>query len=283
MPKLTIYVFKAILFCMVSAFVFSPSANAQEEFSIQSEHTQDTREFVVHLPKSYDPDREDGYPVIYMLDAGAADKLTAETAAFYHWGDLMPELIVISLKNVRRGPDFLPHYYSFENNDGEQVFGNGRQLLSYIEEELIPYADRTLNTNGDKVFAGHSWGGQYLTYALSQSPGLFDAYFITSPAFGDDGEWSQKTFDALEQAFEKDQGFPDFIYLSSGGDGAPGPLSDAGLLPSYFHLAALLRQHLPEDVKLIHEVHENANHTSNSAISIAKALQLYFAPAPEAE
>jgi len=282
MYKLSVSVLKTVLFFMAFAIASVPLAMAQEELSIQSENTQDTREIVVHLPKNYDPDREEGYPVIYMLDAGAADKLTAETASYYHWGDLMPEVIVIGLKNVARGMDFLPHYYDTKV-DGEQVYGDGKKLLTYIENELIPFVNNQFNTNGDDVFAGHSWAGQYLTYVLGQSPGLFDAYFITSPAFGDVGEWSQKTFDALEQTLKQDQDFPDLIYLSMGGDGSPGPLSDAGLLPEYYRLTALLRRHLPEDVKLHHDVHDSANHTSNSAISIAKALQLHFATNPAAK
>ena len=273
---------KTIMVCVAFSFASAPLAVAQQELSIESEATQETREIVVHLPKEYDPDRDEGYPVIYMLDAGAADKMTAEIASYYHWGDMMPELIVIGLKNVRRGLDFLPHYYEAEI-DGEQVAGNGDKLLAYIENELIPFTESQFNTNGDNVFAGHSWAGQYLTYALSQSPGLFDAYFITSPAFGDDGKWSPKTFEALEQTLSEDQDFPDFVYLSMGGDGAPGPLSDARMLPDYFRLAALLRRHLPEAVTLHHEVFDSANHTSNSAFSMASALQLYFAATPEEE
>ncbi len=282
MQKLSVSVLTTTLFYMAFTVAVTPPATAQEEFSIQSENTQDTREIIVHLPKNYDPDRDEGYPVIYMLDAGSKDKLTAEMASYYHWGDLMPEVIVIGLKNVRRGLDFLPHYHSAEI-DGEQVSGNGDKLLAYIENELIPFANNRFNTNGDDVFAGHSWGGQYLTYALSQSPGLFDAYFITSPAFGDAGKWSRITFDALEQALKQDQDFPDLVYLSTGGDGSPGPLSDSGLLPDYYRLAALLRRHLPEQVEFHHEVHDSANHTSNGAISIAKALQLHFATSPESE
>ena len=282
MCKLSLSVLRTILFYMAFAIASVPLAMAQQELSIESEAMQDTREIVVHLPKEYDPDRDEGYPVIYMLDAGAADKMTAEIASYYHWGDLMPELIVIGLKNVRRGLDFLPHYYDTEV-DGEQVSGNGGKLLAYIENELIPFTNNQFNTNGDDVFAGHSWAGQYLTYALSQSPGLFDAYFITSPAFGDDGKWSHKTFEALEQTLKQDQDFPDLVYLSMGGDGAPGPLSDAGMLPDYFRLAALLRRNLPENVKLHHEVFDSANHTSNSAFSMASALQLHFATSPEAE
>lgn len=282
MRKISISTIKTIFFYIILSIAYSQPANAQQDFSIQSESMQGTREIVVHLPMNYDADRQEGYSVIYMLNAGAADKMTAEIASFYHWGDLMPEVIVIGLKDAGRGPDFLPHYYSFER-DGERIFGNGRNLLSYIENELIPFANKQFNTNGDSVFAGHSWGGQFLTYAMSQSPGLFDAYFITSPAFGEAGKYSSKTFDALEQALKQDQDFPDFIYLSVGGDGSPRPLTDSVLLPEYYRLAALLRQHLPEEVRLHHEVHDDANHTSNSAISIAKALQLYFATRPEIE
>ena len=282
MIKISAQKLKTIMYCLAFSVASAPLAVAQQEFSIESEAMQETREIVVHLPKDYDPDRDEGYPVIYMLDAGAADKMTAEIASYYHWGDLMPELIVIGLKNIRRGRDFLPHYYDVEV-DGEQVFGDGGKLLAYIENELIPFTNNRFNTNGNNVFAGHSWAGQYLTYALSQSPGLFDAYFITSPAFGDDGKWSHKTFEALEQTLSEDQDFPDLVYLSMGGDGAPGPLSDATMLPDYFRLAALLRRHLPETVKLHHEVHDSANHMSNSAISMTWALQLYFAASQEAE
>ena len=266
---------------MTIGIVFTPSAVAQEEFRIQSESMQEVRKIVTYLPENYNPDREEGYPILYMLDVPPKIKLTAEIASYYHWGSLMPELIVVGLIDVG-GVDLLPHYYERETS-GRQTPGNGRKLLTYIEEELIPFVDKQFNTNGNNAVSGHSWGGQFVTYALSQSPGLFDAYFITSPAFGDDGKWSTKTFDALEQTLSQDQDVPDLVYLSVGGDGAPGALSDAGLLPEYYRLAALLRQHLPEEVTLVHEVHDNANHTSNSAISIAKALQLYFAAPSIAE
>ena len=281
MHKHGLSVLKSLLFYLTFSVASAPLAFAQEELSIQSESTQDTREIVVHLPKNYDPDRVEGYPVIYMLDAGSTDKLTAEMASFYHWGDLMPEVIVIGLKNVDRGLDFIPHYDQRER-DGEQVFGNGGKLLAYIENELIPFANNQFNTNGDDVFVGHSAGGRFVTYVLSQSSSLFDAYVITSPSFGL-GRWSQKTFEALEETFKQDLDFPDLVYLSMGGDGSPGPLSDSVLLPDYYRLTALLREYLSKDVKLHHEVHDNANHTSNGAISMAKALQLHFATRPDVE
>ncbi|HSH67420.1 MAG TPA: alpha/beta hydrolase-fold protein, partial [Bacteroidia bacterium] len=101
MHKFGISILKTIILYIAFAFASVPLANAQQELSIQSEIMKETREIVVHLPKNYDPGRAEGYPVIYMLDAGSTDKLTAEIANYYNWGYSMPELIVIGIKNVR--------------------------------------------------------------------------------------------------------------------------------------------------------------------------------------
>ncbi len=269
MFKTSIYTLKALIVSVIFAAAITSIGHAQQDISIQSEIMSENREIVVHLPKDYAPNSETGYPVIYMLDAGSKDKFTAELASYYNWGEIMPKVIIVALKNVRRGIDFLPHYYSVER-DGKQISGNGGKLLSYIQNELIPSVDKQFNTNDQKVFAGHSWAGQFLAYALSQSPGLFDAYFITSPDIGDGERWSAKTFDALKSALKQDHTFPKFIYVSVGGG------EDKSLLADYYRLTALLKQYLPETVKLYHEIHDSAVHESNGAISIPKALQLYF-------
>ena len=276
MVKLGVSTLTALLFCVVFGALSAPLALAQEEFSIQSEAMQETREIVVHLPKNYDPDSEEGYPVIFNLDAGSTDKLIAEIASFYNWAEIMPEVIVVGLKNVRRGVDYLPHYYN-RTRGGEQVIGNGGKLLEYIKDELIPFVDREFKTNGRRVFAGHSWGGQFLTYTMSQSPNLFDAYFITSPAFGGEGQWGKKTFEALEQTLKQDPDFPGFVYVSVGA--AEEPI----MLAMYYRLTALLKQYLPEKVTFYHEAHYSADHVSAAAISLPKAMQYYFTLSPAAE
>ena len=226
----------------------------------------------MHLPKDYDPNRGEGYPVIYMLDAGSKDKMTAEISRYYHWGEIMPEVIVVGLKNIRRGLDFLPPYY-----DQEQTSGNGGKLLAHIKDELVPFIDNEFRTSDRRVFAGHSWAGQFLTYTLSQSPETFDAYFISSPAFGNEQRWGTQTFEILEETLRKDLDFPDFIYLSVGG------AERASFLSGYYRLAGLLKEQLPATVNFYHEIHEHAVHQSNGAISMPKAMQLYFSATQEVQ
>jgi len=265
---------KIFLFCLVSGAVSAPSALAQQDnFSIQSEILQETREIVVHLPENYDPGSKEGYPVLYMLDADhEADEIAARTAGEYYKAKMMPEVIVIAINNIRRGMDFLPHFISVDR-DGKQVFGNGGKFLSFIKNELIPFASKKFRTNGRRVFVGHSWAGQFLTYTLSQSPELFDGYFITSPSIG---KYGDKTFGDLKRVLKQDLDLPAFVYVSVGGTEEPDLLADYG------RLTAMLKQHLPAHVKLHLEINDGATHENSGDISIPTALKLYFSTTPAA-
>lgn len=274
---------KIFLFCLVSWAVSAPPALAQasaqqDNFSIKSEILQETREIVVHLPENYDPDSKEGYPVLYMLDAGQGnhdgghtyDEIVAQIAHEHYKAKIMPEVIVIGIKNIRRGYDLLPPFVSLEL-DGKQVFGNGDKFLAFIENELIPIASKKFRTNGRRVFMGHSMAGRFIAYSLSQSPELFDAYFITSQSVGAYGD---QIYNDLKLVFKQDLDFPTFIYVSVGGDEKP------GMITYYERLTTLLEQHLPAQVKLFHENNAGKDHHSNEAISRSTALKMYFSTTP---
>ena len=271
MYKISTSIVKIFLFCLVSGAVSVPSALAQQDnFSIQSEILQETREIVVHLPENYDPENKDGYPVIYMLDADHEDdEIAARKAHAYFTAKIMPEVIVMAIKNIRRGYDFAPPSITFKQ-DGEQVSGNSDKFLAFIKNELIPFSSKKFRTNGRRVFTGHSWAGQFLAYTLSQSPELFDAYFITSP---DIGRYGDQTYSDLELVFKQDLDFPEFIYVSVGGSEPPDLKTD------YDRLTTVLKQHLPAQVKLFHEINDGATHENNGAISLPIALKMYFSTA----
>ena len=263
---------KIFLLSLVLGALPAPSALAQQDnFSIRSEILQETREIVVHLPENYDPDSKEGYAVIYMLDADhEADEIAARTAGEYHKANMTPQVIVIAIENIRRGMDFLPHFISVDR-DGNQVFGNGGKFLSFIKNELMPFVSKKFRTNGRRVFIGHSWAGQFMAYTLSQSPELFDAFFITSPSIG---EYGDQTFNELKRVFKQDLDFPAFVYVSVGSKETPRLKAD------YDRLTTLLKQHLPEQVKFFVEINEGADHENSGDISIPKALKIYFSTTP---
>lgn len=268
----TSIVTKVVLFLICGA-AYSPQASAQQVFSLQSEFLQETREAIVHLPENYDPNSKAGYPVFYVLDpdfpedlANQPDDLTAETARRYHMENIMSEAIVVGIRNTNRSMDFFPHYYSV-SRDGKQVFGNGGKLLAFIKNELIPFTDGNYRTSDQRIFIGHSWAGQFLIYTLSQSPETFDAYVITSP---DITPYADETFTNLKRTFKQDMDFPAFIYASVGGD------EESNITNDYEMFTALLKQNLPKEIKLLHEVNEGLTHDNNAQASIPRALKAYF-------
>jgi len=257
---------KLMLFLLVSGALVAPTASAQEaNFSFTSKIFQESRDIVVHLPKNYNPESSEGYPVFYMLDADQeTDEIAAQPMAN------APEVIVIAIHNVRRGMDFLPHHSSVKR-DEKQVFGNGDKFLTFLKDELIPLINKKFRTNGRQFFHGHSWAGQFVTYALSEAPELFDGFFITSPSIGNYGD---KTFENLKHVFKKQLDFPAFVYVSVGSKERPRLLND------YEQLIKLLGQHLPAQVKLVTEINEGAIHDNSGSISIPKAMQLFFSTKP---
>ena len=120
---------------------------------------------------------------------------------------------------------------------------------------------------------GHSWGGAFATYLLSQSPDLFEGFFLFSPTFlyGPTIEEStDKLFSDLTAIFNKDVKLPAFVYVSVGED------ERVSFKESYQSLAGFLKQHIPSRVKLHCETTAGAAHMENPEISIPRALEIWM-------
>jgi uncharacterized protein len=61
--------------------------------------------------------------------------------------------------------------------------GEAPQFLRVIQEEIIPFIEKTYRVTPDRGLFGHSAGGYFATYALFEAPGTFTRYGISSPMF----------------------------------------------------------------------------------------------------
>jgi predicted alpha/beta superfamily hydrolase len=258
------------VFCFVFGVFGLSIASAQKaSFSLKSETLGETRKMIVHLPEAYDVKHKDGYSVIYMLDAGNDDALTAKTARELNKAGIMPRVIVVAIENIRRGYDFTPPYEMFGRGDDRKK-GNADKFLAFIKTELIPETDKKFKTNGHKVFMGHSWGGAFATYLLSQSPDLFDGFFIFSPSILYRSTFEKSTatlFADINSKFGSDVKLPSFIYVSVGSK------ERARFRESYSGFVGYLKKNAPSKVKTKFEVTEGADHMENPEISIPIALR----------
>jgi predicted alpha/beta superfamily hydrolase len=148
--------------------------------SIQSTVLKENRKFIIHLPKEYDTSKK-SYPVLYLLDGSEKWLLFNISLINYYFNE---DIIIVSVENTNRDRDMMPisapSYPA--TNPGADNF------LSFIRDELMPFAEKGLRTNGQKMVSGKSLSGVFVLYALMKQPQLFDIYIANSVGWFNDME-----------------------------------------------------------------------------------------------
>src|SRR5262249_1588492 len=60
--------------------------------------------------------------------------------------------------------------------------GGADAFLAFLDQELVPYVDRTYRTAPMRVLVGHSLGGLFALHALAKRPELFTGYVAMEPS-----------------------------------------------------------------------------------------------------
>lgn len=154
--------------------------------SLQSIELNETRRLNIYLPEGYTVDSTQTYNVIYLLD-GSADEDFIHVSGLvqfcnFSWINILPPTIVIGISNVDRKRDFTFSTTIQKDKDDFPTTGESAKFISFIENELQPYINRTYKTNGNKMLIGQSLGGLLATEILYSKPQLFNQYLIVSPS-----------------------------------------------------------------------------------------------------
>lgn len=159
------------------------------QLAVPSRNLGVTRDVLVWLPESYDP--EEGpdaarYPVLYVLDGESYFEPYAGMVRYLSMYELMPEMIVVAVPHGDRMAEL-----TFTRANAEYgnwpTSGSGESFRRFLEQELVPLIDRTFRTHPFRILAGHSLGGLFALEAMGRSPNLFQATIALSPSFA----WNQ--------------------------------------------------------------------------------------------
>lgn len=223
---------------------------------MDSEILEEKRNILVHLPRGYDTRTK--YPVLYVLDGSSQDFRMSGIAEILNIAEVVPEMIIVGIPNTNRNRDLTPHYI-FQETDGE-TYGEGKQFLSFLTDEVAPYIEHNYPTNGYQMLAGHSRGGLFTFYSYMEDPTAFDAYFCFSPAF-----WRDHSI-IVEKAKEvlPNRSDSTFIYLSLGTE------ENAKMKAAYVLMTDLLDEE--NKAPLVHQYIPGANHGNNLFYSTPIAL-----------
>ena len=144
------------------------------------------------------------YPVIYVLDAEWRFNMVNTLIFDMGANRKIPPHIVVGIPHIdfknKRGIDLTFSQSSMEY-DGTTVdstvfnatnSGGGAVFFNYFSQELIPTINKQYRTNQKNILIGHSYGGYFGSYLLSQDH-PFTAFQIYDPSIWfSDGEVTKR-------------------------------------------------------------------------------------------
>jgi predicted alpha/beta superfamily hydrolase len=165
--------------------------------SLESEILGESRDLWIYIPESSKlPENVDvTYPVVYLLDGSAHFHSVSGMLHFLgsRGGNTeVPEMVVVAIPNTDRMRDLTP-----TNAEGADTSGGGKEFLSFIETELVPYIEETYPVTTYRTFIGHSLGGLTVIDALFTMPELFQNYVAIDPSLWWDEQVLLKRSEAM--------------------------------------------------------------------------------------
>ncbi|MEE9429445.1 MAG: alpha/beta hydrolase-fold protein [Melioribacteraceae bacterium] len=208
-----------ILLVIIVQIIFNISSFCQENLSnkitigtrdtIFSNILSENRPILVYLPPSYYSNKNQKYPVLYILDGDYNFQyVTGLIELQSSISENIPEMIVIGISGKGSSTyreNCKPNVKEIEDR------GNAESTALFIKQELIPYIDSTYKTDNYKILSGHSIGGLFVINTLLNHPNLFNHYIAISPALW----WGKNAInDIAKKTLENNSNYETSVYIS---------------------------------------------------------------------
>jgi predicted alpha/beta superfamily hydrolase len=230
---------------------------------LRSSVLDEERTFRVQLPESYGWAKDRRYPVLYVLDGKTHFLHTFGSVGYLAAQGEIPEMIVVALDSTVRIRDFTQSDWSTAWVGG----GGAANFKRFLSSELIPHIERTYRTDGFRVLAGHSAGGQFVLYCLTSEPSLFQAYLAFSPSLDWDDNLPQKS---LAKSFEAARSLKAFLYVARSDD-------SGRALADYERLVETLKTKAPQGFRWHSQAYPDETHGSIPLLAQIDALRRLYA------
>jgi predicted alpha/beta superfamily hydrolase len=182
---------------------------------LHSEALNEDRVLNIYLPDGYNPEAEETYPTVYVLDGSANEDFPhiAGLVQFMNMYNLTPKAIVVGIANVNRYRDFTFQSEHEDDIKTNPANGGSPKFLDFIEKEVQPLINENYKTNENKTIIGQSLGGLLATEILIKRAHLFNDYIIVSPSLW----WNhQKLVDGASDYFKATKDLKKRIFVSLG-------------------------------------------------------------------
>ena len=157
--------------------------------SIFSKTLSESRDFWVRLPDNFQPDNDEKYAVIYLMD-GFSLESTLEAVYGNYWGHYLPHMILVGISNrSNRIRDLTTSQIKMRRgNLMNDETGGAETFTKFMEKELIPYIDSKYPTMNYRTLIGHSYAGLFTINMLVNHKHLFQNYIAIDPSLDWDAQ-----------------------------------------------------------------------------------------------
>ena len=232
--------------------------------TLTSKFLNEDRKIVISLPAGYKKSKS-SYPVLYLTDGFQNIEHVRGSVELLTRTGHIPPIIIVGIKSVDRVRDF-----TYTKSENSPKSGGGKQFLSFIESELIPYIDTNYRTNNFRVLEGHSLGGLFTASTLLEKPNLFQSYIVMSPAFW----WNKEELTHSAKAFFKTQLDQEKrLFFGIGKDESA---EDFGMRKELINFVNVIKDSNQEKLRYSHKEFENEGHMSSTLLSNYHGLRYIF-------
>ena len=168
---------KNIIYTLILVFCVNTliAQTIYEEF--ESYKLGETREIKIQLPRNYEENTEQSYPLFIVFDGDYMFEAVAGNVDYYSYWEDMPEAIVVGINQSDTRDDDC--YYSEQN---DLPVESGANFFEFISMELLPHISSTYRTENFRVAVGHGETANFINYFMLKPKPLFQAYITISPS-----------------------------------------------------------------------------------------------------
>lgn len=158
--------------------IFTIQLFSQTKYEFIDSERLGQRELKIQLPRNYNENLEQFYPLIVTLDGDYLFEVVSGNVDYMSYWDDMPDAIVVGINQESSKEDDL--YISDE--DYFPIRG-GAKFYEFLGAELVPYLLEKYRVGIFKIIVGHGDSANFINFFAFKKDPLFQAYISISPSF----------------------------------------------------------------------------------------------------
>jgi predicted alpha/beta superfamily hydrolase len=160
------------------SLIFTTQLFSQTKYEFIDSDRLGQRELKIQLPRNYNENLEQFYPLIVTLDGDYLFEVVSGNVDYMSYWDDMPDAIVVGINQESSKEDDL--YISDE--DYFPIRG-GAKFYEFLGAELVPYLIEKYRVGIFKIVVGHGDSANFINFFAFKKDPLFKAYVSISPSF----------------------------------------------------------------------------------------------------